>query len=200
MNTKPDRLRSVLACACLVAAMPVFAQTRGDTVVAGAPVASDGGQATITRTEPLAEGADPLNALVAADTVDGLLLSVTIDGAQVRLDSAQPARVPRTQARPRENLQGDTVTVTGLANGTVVARNVVPDTVINASEGQGLVRTPRRQIALVLATERALDTVRVEAPATQAVQSLDVRAAYAPYCRAEPRGRWCPQASPTQRP
>lgn len=200
MDKQRTCLCLALAWAAAAAWMPACAQTQDkpDAVVAGEPVASDGGRATITRTEPVAEGTDPLNALVAADTVDGLLLSFTIDGSQVRLDSALPARVPRAQARPRQNPQGDMVTVTGLANGAEVARNVVPDPVLNASEGQGLVRTTKRQIALVLATERALDTVRVEAPATQASQSLDVRDAYAPYCKADPRGPWCPGAG--QRP
>lgn len=201
MDTKKTCL-CILTWAAMAMAMPLCAQTRGepDDVVAGEPVASDGGRATITRTEPLPEDADPLNAMVAADTVDGLLLSFTIDGTQVRLDSAVPARVPRAKTRPRENLEGDRVTVTGLANGTVIARNVVPDNVINASEGQGLVRTTKRQIALALATDRALDTVQVEAPATQATQSLDVRSAYAPYCKADPRGQWCPQGAAAQQP
>ena len=194
MDKQRTWLCFVLASIAAAAWMPACAQTQDkpDTVVAGEPVASDGGRATITRTEPMSEDADPLNALVAADTVDGLLLSFTIDGSQVRLDSAVPARVPRAQARPRQDPQGDMVTVIGLANGAEVARNVVPDNVLNASEDQGLVRTTKRQIALVLATLRPVDTVRVDAPATQASQSLDVRNAYAPYCRADPRGQWCP--------
>lgn len=196
---KSHALAQCFAIALWLAAVatPAIAQTQSNVddsaaTVAGDPFASDGGQATIARAGPIAAETDAVNAQASADTVEGLILSVTIDGAQVRLDSAMPARVPRTHARPREALQGDVVTVTGMASGEVVARNTVPDTVLNAHEQDGLVRTTRRQIALVLATDRAVDTVRVEAPATQAAQSLDVRAAYANFCKAEPRGKWCP--------
>ncbi len=176
---------------------PVGAQEEGTgTEVEHAvltPSASDGGKAELLPPRPIGDDADPLNRHVAADTVDGLVLAVTIDGDTVRLDSALPARVPRKLARAERQPGGDAVTATALANGQVVSTTVVPDTVLNASEGEGLVRTPRRQIALVLATDRPVDTVTIEAPATGARASLDVRSAYAQICQADPNNRWCPK-------
>lgn len=157
------------------------------------PGASDGGKAELIQPRPVGDDADPLNRYVAAETVDGLVLTVTIDGDAVRLDSAVPARVPRKLARAERKPGPDAVTATAMANGRVVSRTVVPDTVLNASEGEGLVRTPLRQIALVLATERPVDTVTIEAPATGARASLDVRGAYAEICKADPNSRWCPR-------
>jgi hypothetical protein len=156
-----------------------------------APSASNGGKAELLPPRPLAAEADPLNRRVAADTVDGLILTVTIDGDAVVLDSAVAARVPRKLARAERDPGPDAVKATALANGQVISTTVVPDTVINAQEDGGLVRTPRRQIALVLATDRPADTVAIEAPATGARASLDVRSAYAEICRADPRNKWC---------
>jgi len=157
-----------------------------------APVASEGGRAELLPPRPVAEENDSVNRRVAADTVEGLVLTITIDGDAVRLDAAVPARVPKKLARTRRDTGADLVFATALASGQVVGRSVVPDTLINASEGDGLVRTPVRQIALVLATERAVDTVTIEAPATGARAELDVRGAYAEICRADPASRWCP--------
>lgn len=119
------------------------------------------------------------------------MLTVTIDGATVTLDAVAPARVPRRVARASRNPVGDSVRVTGFIAGKAVATTVLPDNVLNASEGEGLVRTTRRQLAIALATDRPLDSVTVEAPATAAKATLDVRAAYARICEADPRNKWC---------
>ena len=200
MDTNTLFVRGVLALGIALLAAQARAQVATDAAPLGRPVASDGGDARVVSTTAVPEADDPVNARVAADTVDGLIVAITLDGAQVRLDSALPARVPRAHTRPRDGAQGDLVTVTGWAGGREVTRNAVPDTVLNASERDGLVRTPRRQVVVALATDRALDSVRVEAPATQAAQSLDVRSAYANYCRAAPDGQWCPHASAASRP
>jgi len=195
-----SRIRQAwMAALLLVAALigPAEAQEEGtsDDVQDEplAPSASDGGKAELIPPRPVADDADPLNRYVEAETVDGLVLSVTIDGDAVRLDAAMPARVPKKFARRDRDPGPDSVTATAMANGQIVSRTVVPDTVLNASEGEGLVRTPVRQIALVLATELPVDTVTIEAPATGARASLDVRGAYAEICKADRNSRWCPR-------
>lgn len=154
-------------------------------------------QPTIRDTEPrpVAATDDPVNRWVQASVVDGLVVVVTIDGASVQLDRATPARIPRAGAT-RHAVAGDAVSAVGYAGGQRIAEVSVPDQVLNAEEGTGLVRTTRRQIVLPLAAALALDTVEVSAPATNATARLDVRAAYATYCKAkQPDPRLCPPAA-----
>lgn len=155
------------------------------------PSASDGGQVELLPERPVDEGSDPANTKATAETVNGLALVITIDGAAVTLDSAVLARVPRNLARADRKLDGDIVRARGYANGQLVATTVAPDNVINASEGDGLVRMERRQIVLVLAADRPIDRVEIEAAATNAKASLDVGAAYTKICEADPASQWC---------
>lgn len=166
------------------------AQPRSDVLQ---PHASPGGKVELSEPRSLPEIADPVNQRVLAETADGLVLVVTVDGATVTLDSATPARVPRKVAKSERAAEGPTVKVTGYAAGQAVATTVLPDTLYNASEGDGLVRTERRQIALVLVADHPMDSVTVEAPATGARATLNVGAAYARYCEADRNGRWCPK-------
>jgi len=160
-----------------------------------APIASHGGKAELLPGEPVTEADDPVNRLVNSETVDGLLLTITIDGANATLDSATLARVPKRLARADRDVQGDSVEVSGFVDGQEVSRTVVPDNVLNASEGEGLVRTTRRQIALALAADRPLDFVLVRAAATGVDVSLDVRSAYARICEADRGSPWCPRTA-----
>jgi len=153
--------------------------------------ASDGGRAVQGGTEPLADDADPLNQMVRAETTDGLVVALTIDGAAVRLDAATPARVPLSIAKARRDTGGDSVIVVGYAGGAEVARTEIPDQVLNASEGSGLVRNTRRQVVVPLATSRPIDEIEVTAPATSARARLDVSGAWQPYCDREGRSAWC---------
>src|SRR5205807_2672301 len=103
-------------------------------------------------------------------TVDGLVLSVTIDGPNVTLDQATPARVRKTQRKPAG--QGDfaPVTATGFAGGVQISQAAVPDSVVRALDDWNtphrgaLVRATKRQVVIPLAASRALDTVEVSAP------------------------------------
>ena len=172
----------------------VSAQTAEPEEEETRPAASDGGKVEVLPSRPIEQDADQLNELVAAETVDGLVLVVTIDRASVTLDSAVPARVPRRLTGPDRKIAGDVVRTTGFVNNEEIASTVTADNVVNASEGGGLVRTERRQITIVLAAERPIESVAIDAPATGAIARLDVRAAYAEYCKADPTGKWCPKA------
>jgi len=182
---------SLMLVACF--ALPVSAQTDREPAVAATPTASHGGTAELLPPRPLADADDALNQRVGTETVDGLAIALTIDEAHITLDSVELARVPRRQARENRNTGGDQVKVTGLVGGREISTTVVPDNVLNASEGGGLVRTGKRQIFVTLAADRPLDAVRVEAPATSASAVLDVRGAYARICAADPRSKWCPR-------
>lgn len=160
-----------------------------------APIASHGGKAELLPGEPVTEADDPVNRLVNSETVDGLLLSITIDGANATLDSATLARVPKRLARADRDVQGDSVEITGIVNGQEITRTIVPDNVLNASEDEGLVRTTRRQVAVAIAADRPLDSVRVKAAATGTDVSLDVRSAYARICEVDRGNKWCPRQS-----
>lgn len=190
----------VLSLASIATYSGAFAQTASRSLPqhpasaqSSMPTASHGGRAELLPEQPIAENEDPVNQKVAAETVDGVVLSVTIDGTSVTLNAANLARVPRRMAVADRATGGDTVKATALANGQVIATTVVPDNVLNASEGEGLVRTARREITLVLAADRPIDTVMVEAPATAASASLDLRSAYSNICEADPNSIWCPQ-------
>lgn len=191
--------RLVAAIGSLAALLPLAAShAQAPTGPAGqaaqrepAPSASDGGKVEVIPATPVAPDADPVMRLVAEATVDGLVVSVTIDGASVRLDAAVLARVPKRQARGDRAVEGDFVRATAFAGGHVVATTIVPDNVINASEGGGLVRTEKRQLSLALSADRPVETVVVEAPATGARASLDVRPAYARACEADRNSKWC---------
>ncbi|MFT7776587.1 hypothetical protein [Roseateles sp.] len=160
------------------------------------PLASDGGKAVLVEPRPVAESDDPVNGRVLAGTANGLALSLTIDGGTITLNSVAAARVPMRQARPSRDDAADTVTITGLSGGRIVASTVVPDAVLNASEGDGLVRLTRRQVSAVLVASTPIDTLQVSAPATAASATLDVRAAYARLCEAAPGHDWCPKQGP----
>lgn len=156
------------------------------------PSASHGGTATLSEPQPIADSDDPLNALVTRETVDGIVLTLTIDRDQIRLDSAAPARIPRNAARAERNTGGgDAVTVTGFAGAQQIGRAVVPDVVVNAQEDGGIVRTERRQIVVPLAVDRPVDRIEVTAPATNARATIDVSAAWRPYCDEARRSPWC---------
>lgn len=156
------------------------------------PSASDGGTVTLSEARPIQDSEDPLNAFVQQDTVDGIVVTLTIDRDQVRLDSATPARIPRTAARTeRDTGGGDAVTVTGFAGAQQIGRAVVPDSVVNAQEEGGIVRTERRQIVVPMAVNRPIDRIEVTAPATNARATIDVSAAWRPYCDEARRSPWC---------
>lgn len=140
---------------------------------------------------PLAASEDPVNRH-ADTTVDALILTLTIDSAAVRLDTAVLTRIP-PPAAGQPTGEGDRVTVVGFAGGTRVSEASVPDATLNAQEGTGLVRLTRRQVVVALPAPRALDTIEVTAPGTGASARLDVRAAYAQYCpRYQQDNPYCP--------
>ena len=181
---------------------PFTASLTSAILLGGAVLAQTRPNARDVEPRPVAAAEDPVNRKVTASTVDGLVLAITIDGASIRLDSATPARVPKSAARGRSG-GGDRVTAVGSSGGMRVSETTVPDGVLNAEEGGGLVRVPKRQVVLALAAPRALDTVEVSAPATGATARLDVRAAYAPYassCRGDAADpRFCPGPANTDR-
>lgn len=190
-------MRDFMALLALATTLPALAQPtpRPGSVAAGPglPVtAAVKGEAQISEPRPIADADDPVNRMVQAANTPGLMVTVTIDGDRVTLDNATPAMIPRAAVR-RLPPGGDQVRAVASAGGRVVAETLVPDQVVNAQEGVGLVRTTRRQISLLLPTGRAVDTLLIEAPATDARATLDVRAAYAPWCRAAQDGEWCPR-------
>jgi hypothetical protein len=139
--------------------------------------------------QAVAADSDPINRQ-AETTVDGLVLTVTIDSASIRLDTVTLARIP---AAGRPGGSGDRVTAVGFAGGSRVSETSAPDAVENVEEGRGLVRLTRRQVILTLPAPRALDAVEVSAPATGATARLDVRGAYAAYCKVyNPDNKYCP--------
>lgn len=188
ITTSPRR--STLAAVALACA-PLLVHAQATD--AGQPTASHGGTVRLTPARPIPDGEDPLNQKVAAETVDGIVVTVTIDGPTVTLDSAVPARVPRRLARADGAAGENFVRATAFAGGQPVSSTVLPDVVDNASEGGGLVRLTRRQVSLVLSADRPIDTVRVEAPATAASGTVDVRPAYARLCEVDRNSKWCPR-------
>ena len=161
------------------------------------PSASAGGKVEIIPPKPLDAAADPVNARSNEATTDGLAIVVTIDGANVTLDSAAFARVPRVLARADRKVEGDVVRAVAFAGGQRITSSVTPDLTVNASEQGGIVRVTKRQVSMVLAADRPIERIEIEAPATNARGSLDVRSAYAEICRADPKNKWCP--GPTAR-
>jgi hypothetical protein len=149
-----------------------------------------------SESRPVAAADDPVNRFVSKKTVDGLIVTVTIDGSAVTLDRATPARIPKPR-KLSDKATGDIVTAAGFAGGKRVSQTTVSDQVVNAQEGVGIVRTTRRQLSFTLEAPRAIDTVEVSAPATGASARLDVRSAYAQYCApSKPDPRLCPTAAP----
>ena len=156
-----------------------------------APFASPEGKAEIIAPRPVQPAEDPVVRFVNETTIEGLVVSITIDGKAVTLDGASLARVPRKQARADRKVEGDAVTATAMAGAQVVATTVVPDNVLNAEEGRGLVRTERRQLVIALAADRPVDKVVIDAPATGARGELDVRGVFARMCEMDARSKWC---------
>jgi hypothetical protein len=172
---------SLLAGLALLVAAPAFAQKE--------PAGREPGP------RPVAAANDPVNRKVAAETADGLVVVVTIDGPSVRLDSATAARIPRT-APQRGPKGGDRVTAVGFAGGARVSEGSAADQVLNAQEGGGIVRLTKRQVTISLLAPRAIDTVEVSAPATGASGRLDTRGAYAAFAEACRSGKGDPRVCP----
>lgn len=142
-----------------------------------------------TEPVPIDPAADPVNRLVAAKTVSGLIVALRIEGSGIELDRTQPARIPRS--RRKATATGDTVTVTGLNGGTPVAAVTVPDPTVIVMEGRGLARPERRTIHVALPTPRAIDAIEVRVSASGATARFDVRPAYEEICRFLPRDPMC---------
>jgi hypothetical protein len=145
-------------------------------------------QESTTEPKPLDPAADPVNRLVAARTVSGLVVRLRIDGAQVSLEHARPARIPRPRSR---RPAGDTITITGVSGAGVVSTVTVPDRSLLVEEGKGLVRPERRVIYAALPTPRAIDAIEVRLGVTGAAARFDVRPAYEEACREFPRDPAC---------
>ena len=157
------------------------------------PSNSDGAsQAVVISEKPVADADDPVNRQATADTVEALIVSLTLDGGQARLDSAVPARVPRGVIQKRQD-EGDRVTVVALAQGQEIARASVPDQVINIEENKGIVRLTRRQISLAVPMGRAPDRLQVLAPATGVDMAVDPAPMLAMWCQGDRPGVWCPR-------
>ncbi len=168
------------------------AQPAGNGGDQKAPYASHGGTVRVLPEKAIDPAEDPLNAFAEEQTVDGLVVSFTIDGETITLDSAVVARVPLMAAnREGKDLEGDMVFVTGYAGERVVAKAAVPDVLRNAQEGEGLVLTTRRQLSVVLAADTPIDKVEIEAPATDARASLYTGGAYGWFCEAGAQNKWC---------
>lgn len=146
-------------------------------------------QDRITAPAPLDPAADPVNRLVAANTVSGLIVALRIDGVQVALVRAQPARIPKP--RRKGPLAGDTVTVIALSGGAPVATVTVRDPTVIVTERTGLTRPDRRTIHAALPTPRAIDAIEVRVSTTGATARFDVREAYDEICRLLPRDPVC---------
>ena len=144
---------------------------------------------TTSEPRPIADADDPVNRLVEQTTVEGLLVELRIDGATVALESAQPARIPRRNER--RDLAGDTVTVTALAGGAPAGSVTVPDELLNAEEGGGLVRQERRSIVAAVPTQGAVDSIEVRVSASGTTRRFDVTSAYAALCRAFREAPFC---------
>ena len=181
-------------CAGSIFAGQVSAQLATAQQELARPSASDGGKVEMLPARPVEESADELNGLVKAETVDGLVLVVTIDRTTVTLDSAMPARVLRSSTGSDRKVAGDMVRATAFVGNEAIAATVMPDNVVHASEDGGLVRIERRQIVIPLAANRPIERVEINAPATGARATLDVRVGYTEFCKADPAGKWCPRA------
>jgi hypothetical protein len=142
-----------------------------------------------TEPAPLDPAADPVNRLVAAQTVSGLIVALRIDGAKVTLERAQPARIPKP--RRKGPVEGDSVTVTALSGESRVAAVTVPDQTVIVMERTGMSRPDRRTLHVALPTPRAIDAIEVRVSASRATARFDVRSAYDEICRLLPRDPVC---------
>jgi hypothetical protein len=145
-------------------------------------------QESTTEPKPLDPAADPVNRLVAARTVSGLVVRLRIDGAQVSLEHARPARIPRPRVR---RPAADTITIAGVSGTGIVSTVTVPDRALLVEEGGGLKRPERRVIYAALPTPRAIDAIEVRLGVTGAAARFDVREAYEEICRSLPREPAC---------
>jgi hypothetical protein len=167
----------------------------GLLLLATTPVQS---QDRTTDPVPVDPAADPVNRWVAAKTVSGLIVALRIEGPQITLERAQPARIPKP--RRRSAVTGDTVTVTALSGAETVAAVTVADPTTVVVEGAGLTRLDRRTIHAAVPTPRAIDAIEVRVSATGATARFDVRSAYEEICRLLPRDPVCAGKAPPSQP
>jgi hypothetical protein len=182
----------MIAAMLLLMAAPGLAQPAPDRPSTTGANPDRGSEAVVSSEKPLADADDPINRQAAAETVEALIVSLTLDGREARLDSAVPARVPRGVIQKRQD-EGDRVTVIALAGGREIARTSVPDQVINIEENKGLVQLTRRQISLAVPMGRAPDKLQVLAPATGVDTAVDPGPMLAMWCQSERPNPWCPR-------
>jgi hypothetical protein len=146
-------------------------------------------QDTTTEPRPVDPAADPVNRLVAAQTVSGLMVAIRIDGTKVTLERARPARIWRP--RGKGPVPGDTVTVAALSGGTRIAEVTVPDRNVLVVEHAGLKRLDLRTVYAAVPTPRAIDAIEVRVRVGGVTERFDVRSAYDEICRLLPRDPVC---------
>ena len=149
----------------------------------------DPSRGTLIPPRPVARADDPVNRYILRNTADGLVVTVRIDGAELSLERALPARVPRAR-RPRR-LAGDRITVTAFAGDRALGSVTVPDRTVSALEHGGLIRQERRTLSIAVPAPGRVDAVEVRVSANGASRRFDVREAYAPLCRAAPTSPLC---------
>lgn len=186
-------MHSILLVAA--AASPAFAQSR-QSDNQPAPYASDGGTVEIIPPRPVGPADDPVNQLVAAETTDGLVVTVTIDGSTVTLDSVTPARIPRPARRTKPGADDGVVMARAYSGGDEVGAAFTGDPVLNASEESGLVRLAKRQVSIALPAARPATAIEIEAPASRAKATFNVASAYDAWCKESRDEKICPRPTP----
>lgn len=178
-----------LAITLLHAASTAWSQsgTKPEGVPAGVP----------SEPRPLAAADDPVNQWVEAGTVDGLMLTVNVDGPTITLASAQPARIVRP--RKASDVSGDRVTVRGLSSGAEISTLTVADPLVRVVEREGIVRAEQRTLHLALPTPSAVDEIEVHVSVSGAKARFDVRPYYAEICRVLAEHPLCRQRAATTR-
>jgi hypothetical protein len=138
------------------------------------------GEMTMTTSSPRAVDPRDDNAQVLTQSKPGLVITLHIEGAEVRSFEVSVAGLSGSSSAGD---QGDEVVrVTGMMGGAKVASMSIPDQRLNAQEGGGLVINESRTLVGRLVLPSRIDTLEVEIQGAERTQELDVRGAFGEYC------------------
>lgn len=124
------------------------------------------------RTAPKAD----VNEHVRNSTVDGLVVALKINGKEITLESAVPARIPRIEPLPKEIR--NRITVAASMQGRNVSTIAVQDPVIVVVEHEGEVKNETRQMQFGIPTPAAIDAIEVKLSTSGATARFGVHRAY----------------------
>ena len=197
---KPSALIAILA---LLSACSTGAENAVKPTILDASLASQPTSVSTTKPVAVDPATDIVNIASRSALAIGMVMEihVTADGPELihigMMQVRKSARgthvtVPRTAGGRKESrADGDWVIVEAYGKGVLISRTAVPDPVLIAAEGAGLITLKERTVYASLPTPRRVDTLEITATAGGETKRIDVSKVMDHFCSSAPKERAC---------